>query len=508
MVANPSQVSQRALEIYSTAMMRRAKIIATLGPASSSEPMLGQLFDAGVDVVRLNLSHGSSHEHRETIGRIRNVARDKGLYVPILLDLMGPRYRLGEVPDGPRRLTGGETVTLATEATDVAIPLGDSDLLRHLRPGQRLLIDGGLVELEITDTFESRAEAVVVIGGPISTRKGINLPDTELPFEISGKDRNDIALAVEEQVDYLAASYIGQAADLDQIRQLVRQAGGDLPLMAKLERARGVANLEEIVAAADAVMVARGDLGVEVPLHRVPVLQKKIIDSCLRNGKPVIVATQMLESMMEHHRPTRAESSDVANAVLDGADGMLLSGETAVGRYPVATVETMARIICEAEAYAYQTHPGGSEAAVLTLAEKAAHAAGGAGRPFEGSGIADAIARAAVFTAANLGVRQIVAFSQSGFTARLLSRYRPRAPILAFTASHEVARRVQMLWGTRPIVVRDNVTSHEEIVELVERHLLATGMVAPGEKLIIVMGEPIQDKPLANLLRLHEVAAD
>ena len=322
-------------------MIRRAKIIATLGPASSEETALARLFDAGVDVVRLNLSHGDSQEHRQNIAKIRKVADDKGLYVPVLLDLMGPRYRLGEVPNGPRWLNKGETVTLASETSDVAIPLSDSDLLRHLRTEQRLLIDGGLVELQVTKALENRAEAVVVIGGPISTRKGINLPDTDLPFEISDKDRTDIALAVQEQADYLAASYVGQASDLTRIRDLVRDSGGDLPIMAKLERARGVANLQEIVDAADAVMVARGDLGVEVPLHRVPVLQKKIIDSCLRAGKPVIVATQMLESMMEHHRPTRAESSDVANAVLDGADGMLLSGETAVGQFPAETVETI-----------------------------------------------------------------------------------------------------------------------------------------------------------------------
>jgi pyruvate kinase len=467
-------------------MIRRAKIIATLGPVSSDEATLGRLFEAGVDVVRLNLSHGDSQEHRQNIARIRQVASDKGLFVPILLDLMGPRYRLGEIPDGPRWLNRGETVTLAPEAADVAIPLGESDLLRHLEPEQRLLIDGGLAELKITKALESHAEALVVIGGPISTRKGINLPDT----------------------DFLAASYVGQADDVKRIRALVRDSGGDLPIMAKLERARGVRNLEGIADEADAIMVARGDLGVEVALHRVPVLQKQIIDTCLRSGKPVVVATQMLESMMEHHRPTRAETSDVANAVLDGADGMLLSGETAVGQFPTETVETMARIICEAEAYSHQPQPVESEGASESLGDKAGHAAVAAvaGRPFEGSEIADAIARAAVFTAANLGVRQIVAFTRSGFTARLLSRYRPRAPILAFTPSREVARRVQILWGTRPILVSDKQRSQKEIVKLVEHHLLASDLVVPGDKLILLMRDPTGDKPGTNLLRLHEVA--
>lgn len=491
-------------------MIRRAKIIATLGPASSDEATLDRLFDAGVDVVRLNLSHGDSQEHRQSIAKIRRVATAKGLHVPILLDLMGPRYRLGEMPQGPRLLTKGETVTLAPEAAGAEIPLGDPELLRHLQPAQRLLIDGGLVELQVTTASESQAEAIVVIAGPISTRKGINLPDTDLPFEVSDKDRSDIALAVEEQADYLAASYVGQAADVTRIREVIREFGGDLPIMAKLERARGVTNLETIVDAADAVMVARGDLGVEVPLHRVPVLQKQIIDICLRAGKPVIVATQMLESMTEHHRPTRAETSDVANAVLDGADGMLLSGETAIGEFPAETVETMARIICEAESYSSQSHAAGSTVAADAMAERAAHAASlaGAGRPFEGSEIADAIARAAVFTAANLGVRQIVTFTQTGFTARLLSRYRPQAPILAFTPSQEVARRVQILWGTRPFIVHDSVKSHGEIVEMVKQRLLTSELAAPGDKLILLMRDLQGDEPGTNLLRLCEVAGD
>lgn len=491
-------------------MIRRAKIIATLGPASSDEAALDRLFDAGVDVVRLNLSHGDSQEHRQSVARIRRVATAKGLHVPILLDLMGPRYRLGEMPNGPRLLTKGETVTLAPEATSSAVPLGDPDLLQHLQPAQRLLIDGGLVELQVTTAAESHAEAIVVIAGPISTRKGINLPDTDLPFEISDKDRSDIALAVEEQADYLAASYVGQAADVTRIREVIHEFGGDLPIMAKLERARGVANLEAIVDAAEAVMVARGDLGVEVPLHRVPILQKQIIDTCLRAGKPVIVATQMLESMTEHHRPTRAETSDVANAVLDGADGMLLSGETAIGQFPSETVETMARIICEAESYSFQPHADGSDMAADAMAERAAHAASlaGAGRPFEGSEIADAIARAAVFTAANLGVRQIVTFTRSGFTARLLSRYRPQAPILAFTPSQEVARRVQILWGTRPFIVHDSAQSRGEIVEMVQQRLLASGLAAPGDKLILLMRDLQGDEPGTNLLRLCEVAGD
>ncbi|HSD79112.1 MAG TPA: pyruvate kinase, partial [Solirubrobacteraceae bacterium] len=324
-------------------MERRAKIVATLGPASAEDAVVAALLRAGADVFRLNLSHGSAADHREAIARVRRVAAGLGKHVPVLLDLMGPRFRLGTLA-APRALRRGERVTLGT-GRGADLPVDDPGFLRHLRVGERVLIADGLVELAVTAKSARRVAARVVSGGTVSTRKGINLPDSRIPFAISRKDRADIAFAVAERADYLGASYIGRARDVEALREVVRAHGDDIPIVAKLERAAAVEHIDEITAAADAVMVARGDLGVEVPLHQVPVLQKRIITAGRRLGKPVIVATQMLESMIAQPRPTRAETSDVANAVFDGADALMLSGETAAGRFPVEAVQTMDRVI-------------------------------------------------------------------------------------------------------------------------------------------------------------------
>jgi pyruvate kinase len=491
-------------------VQRRAKIIATVGPATADAEVLADLLRVGTDVVRLNVSHGSTSSHRELIHSLRQIADRQNSYLPILVDLKGPRYRLAVVPDGPRELQPGQRVSIGVDAADSDVPVDDDSLLEHLRPGERILIDNGLVELRILGPENRQVMAQVIGGGPISSRKGINLPDSDLPFEISSKDLSDMRMAVEEDVDFLAASYVGSAADLEGLRKCLRELGGDVPIVAKLERARAVENVEEIVAAADAVMVARGDLGVEVALHRVPLLQKSIIDSCRRAGKPVIVATQMLESMMEHPRPTRAESSDVANAVLDGADALLLSGETAAGRFPVRTVETMARIICEAESYA-RHRPPGADRDPLGIGRPSASAAEverperGLDQGVEAIDLADATAGAAVFTADHHRIEKIVAFSQSGFTAVLIARYRPDTPILVFTTDPRVARRVQLLWGSRPIVIDEQITHHDEVVEVVERHLLAARLAKVGDRLIVLMGDPIRERPLTNLMRLHTI---
>jgi pyruvate kinase len=289
-------------------MERRAKIIATLGPASSDEAVLSQLVLAGLDLVRLNLSHGSHDEHALRIARVRRIEAALGRHVPVIVDLMGPRYRLGLLPAGKRTLTAGETVTLGPGAPGVDLPVDDPAFLRHLKVGERLLIDSGLIELTVESAErEERIVARVVNPGVVSDRKGINLPDTDLPFTVSDKDRDDIAFAVREGADFIAASYIGEAAHVQAIRDAVRAAGGRLPVIAKLERATAMEHLEEIAVLSDGIMVARGDLGVEVPLYTVPVLQKRIIAAGRQAGKPVIVATQMLESMTEQPRPTRAE---------------------------------------------------------------------------------------------------------------------------------------------------------------------------------------------------------
>ncbi|MGE0641323.1 MAG: pyruvate kinase [Thermoanaerobaculia bacterium] len=490
-------------------MERRAKIVATLGPATANEKMLGRLLAAGADVLRFNLSHGDRASHRATLNLVRRVAREQGRQIPVLLDLMGPRYRLGVVADGPRLLRGGERVTLGASAAGVDLPVDEPEFLDHLGRGERMLIDNGLIELEIVARRGSRVSARVVHGGPVSTRKGINLPDSKLPFAVSGKDAADIAFAAEVQADYIAASYVGRARDVEAVRAAAAAHGALIPIVAKLERAAAVEHIDEIVAASDAVMVARGDLGVEVPLHQVPVLQKRIIAAGRRIGRPVIVATQMLESMMEQPRPTRAESSDVANAVFDGADALMLSGETAAGLYPVEAVKTMARIVVEAEAYklrVFQTGelprdpslPGGR---FPTAAPRVLHEADRGGEVE----IADVIAAAAVHAASKLDGSRIVAFSQGGFTAQRLARYRPVVPTFVFTTDAQVARRIQLLWGTRPIHLERDVQHRDDLIEQVENELLDRKHVRPGECMILLMGWPIRDRPLTNLLRIHRV---
>lgn len=486
--------------------------MATLGPASWEEGVLRGLIRAGVDLFRFNLSHGSQADHRTALERVRRIAVEEGCHLPVVMDLMGPRYRLGTIPEKERKLEAGQEIVLTGHPSGTDLPV-EEGILEHLEAGERVLIDSGLVELRVEANEGARVRARVINGGPVKTRKGINLPDTNLPFVISEKDRSDIAFAVQQGADYLAASYVGEAAHIQSLREVVSQvggqAGGRIPIIAKLERATALQHLDDITEAADGLMVARGDLGVEVPLHTVPVLQKRMVAAGRRAGKPVIVATQMLESMIEQPRPTRAEATDVANAVFDGADALMLSGETAAGKYPVAAVQTMAKIIEEAESYDLE-RTAEQDALVQPLGH--AHAR----RTFELDPTAhdglegeldvpDMVSAAAVYAADELKIRRIVAFSQSGFTARLVARYRPTAPIVAFTPDARIARQLQLVWGVRPLVNDTEVGTLDEVVQMVERNLREARLVAPGERILILMGHPIRDRPLTNLMRVHRI---
>jgi len=498
-------------------MRRRAKIVATLGPATADDAVLERLL-ASVDVVRLNLSHGTPDGHRKDLRRVRRIAKELGREVPVLLDLMGPRFRLATLDD-PRELKRGERIRLGDASGEVDLPVDDPEFLRHLRVGERVLVDNGLVELKVLSKRRSVVSARVVHGGVVTTRKGINLPDSTIPFSISEKDRADVALAVEEGADFLGASYVGRARDLRELREAVTEAGGAIPLIAKLERGVAVEHVREIAAEADALMVARGDLGVEVPLHQVPVLQKRIVAAGRRLGKPVIVATQMLESMMEQPRPTRAEASDVANAVFDGADALMLSGETAAGRFPVEAVRTMARIVREAEAYQQKLftngtppparelpggrHPAPAPGALDPADTRSTRAADLAGA----IEIADVVAAAGVHAASKLERSHVVAFSQGGFTAQRIARYRPAAATIVFTTDERVARRIQLFWGVDPIRLEDEIQGQKDLVKIVEHELLSRKLVRRGDCLVLLMGHPIEERPLTNLLRIHRIAS-
>jgi pyruvate kinase len=474
--------------------MRRTKILATLGPACSTEDTIYRLLTSGVDVFRLNFSHGTHEQHARIIRIVRECATSIGRYVPIVGDIQGPKLRIGDV-DGVVHLQNGQTFVIGTEPT-----LGNAQIVstpfdalpREVAIGQRILINDGLVELVVTMLDEKHVTTRVIHGGPISSKKGMNFPDSELTIPaITDKDRVDVQFAVEQQLDYIAASFIRRRSEIEGLRELIRSFGGyDVNIIAKLEKPQAIDNLEDILEVSDGVMVARGDLGVELPPEAVPVIQKHILETASRWGRFAITATQMLESMTTSSRPTRAEASDVANAIFDGSDAVMLSAETASGMYPVDAVQMMARIIITAEGAREQHAP----------AER---------KPFrkssESDEFTDALAGAANYAAEQIDAKYIVVFTQTGFAARLMSKFRPRAPIIALTPSAWVARRMNILWGVQPYVLRDTGDFHEQIVERVDDFLLQKEIVRPGDRLVMLMGSPIYQRAKTNLLRVHRV---
>jgi pyruvate kinase len=478
--------------------MRRTKILATIGPASHSEEMIHRLLTCGVDAFRLNFSHGKHEDHERVIRTIRDVAMELGRYVPIVGDIQGPKLRIGDV-DGVHHLESGQTFVISTEARlgnakEVSTPF--TPLPNEVGIGQRILINDGLVELVVTSVDETHVTTRVIHGGPISSKKGMNFPDSELTIPaITDKDRKDVKFAVEQGLDYIAASFIRRKSDILDLRELLHEAGGDdIHVIAKLEKPQAIDNLDEILEVSDGVMVARGDLGVELPPEAVPIIQKKILARASRFGRFAITATQMLESMTSNSRPTRAEASDVANAIFDGSDAVMLSAETASGRYPVEAVQMMARIVFAAEANRqHVSHEWERE-------------------PFrknsETDEFTDALAGAANYAAEQLEAKYLVVFTQTGFAARLMSKFRPDVPIIALTPSSWVARRMNLLWGVQPFVLREAGEFHEQIVDRVDEYLLAKDIVRPGDRLVILMGSPIYQRAKTNLLRVHRVRQD
>jgi pyruvate kinase len=474
--------------------LRRTKIIATLGPACNNEDTIQHLLTSGVDVFRLNFSHGTPAERTRLVEIIRHVATEHGKYVPIMGDIQGPKLRIGEV-DGVVQLQSGATFVITTKevlgnAAMVSTPF--TNLPREVQLGHRILINDGLVELVVTAVDATGVTTRVLHGGPISSRKGMNFPDTELSIPaVTEKDREDVHFAVEHQLDYIAASFIRRRSDIVELRELLQSLdGNEINVIAKLEKAQAIDALEEILEVSDGVMVARGDLGVELPPEIVPIEQKKILASASRWGKFAITATQMLESMTVSSRPTRAEASDVANAIFDGSDAVMLSAETASGKYPVDAVQMMARIIMAAEQHAGLWGRSARE-------------------PFrklsETDEFTDALAGAANYAAEQLDAKFIVVFTQTGFAARLMSKFRPKQPIIALTPSSWVARRMNILWGVQPFVLREVGEYHEQIVERVDDFLLSRDIVSPGDPLVILMGSPIYQRAKTNLLRVHRV---
>lgn len=470
---------------------RRAKIVATLGPASRDAGTLDRLIEAGMNVTRLNFSHGTQTEYRELIGRVRLAAQRASQPICILQDLQGPKIRVGDLPTGGLDLNRGEAVTLTTreESTNGAgIPVDFAELPRFVTKGGRILLDDGNLELEATSIKKDSVQATVVIGGNLKSHKGINLPGAEIDIPgLTHKDKEDLVAGLEMGVDMVAISFVRNAEDVARVRKAISENNPDrldTPIIAKLERGEALENLHEIVEAADGVMVARGDLGVELPPQSVPIAQKQIIDAANQQGKLVITATQMLDSMILNPRPTRAEASDVANAIFDGTDAVMLSGETAVGKYPVETVAMMDAIVREAESHIKQWgHWKGSGTTALR-------------------DDAISITRAARELAQDVNVAAITVFTSSGRTARLMSKAFPRVPILGLTPEPRTFNRMALYWGVYPMLVNLS-NSVDEMLTSIETTTLSLGSLKPGQQVVVISGYPIGAMRPPNLVMLY-----
>lgn len=483
--------------------MRKAKIVCTIGPASDGASVLDQLIQSGMNAARLNFSHGTHASHGQAIKVIREAADRQGVAVAIIQDLQGPRIRVGEI-DGTVELRAGQHVRLRTMSLRSGgqlgartvlpadrvqeIPVTYQALTRDIRPGAKILIDDGLVELTADRLVDGTVECTVVAGGRVTSHKGMNLPGTVVSAPtLTDKDREDVRFGVAQGVDYIALSFVRGAEDVLAAKQLIADCGGDVPVIAKIERQEAVTDLEAILGQADGVMVARGDLGVELGPEAVPVLQKRIIATANRHRRLVITATQMLESMTQHLRPTRAEASDVANAVFDGTDAVMLSAETAVGHYPVEVVRVMDRIVRAAEV---ETGPGFVRRASPDNRRLM----------FE-----EAICLSASSAAAATGAHAIVAFSERGTTARLVSKQRPAAPIIGFTPFEPIRRRMALYWGVMPHTM-PQIPATDERVSEAERRLKAEGLATTGQRIVILSGTRVGQPGGTNLMKLHEVS--
>ncbi len=468
----------------------KTKIIATIGPATHSREMLENIIQAGVDVCRLNFSHGTKEDHLTVLKHIRDINQEYGTHIAILQDLQGPKLRIGKV-DGEIDLKEGHSIsitTLESVSTVNQLYVSYSRLALDAKPGERILLNDGKVELEITQiTGQTGLEARVVAGGRLSSNKGFNLPDTCLSVpSLTEKDLMDLAFGLENDVEWIALSFVRSAEDIVDLKRLIEKAGKSARVIAKIEKPEGVKNIDEIIKVSDGIMVARGDLGVEMPMQRVPLIQKSIVEKCIHASKPVIIATQMMESMILDSVPTRAEINDVANAVLDGADAVMLSAETSVGKYPVKVVETMGKIITDVE----------EDRRVYYKGKKPSHAS-----PTFAS---DEICFTAVRISDHLKATAIVAMTHSGFTGFKVASYRPEANIYIYTSNRPLLNALSLLWGTRGFYY-DSFVSTDQTFEDVIENLKSQGLAKKGDYIIHCASMPIQKMMRTNTIKVSVV---
>jgi len=467
---------------------RRVKIVATLGPATNSREAIRSLIESGMNVARLNFSHGSHEDHLKSIESVRSCSQELDAPVAILQDLQGPKIRVGKMKDGALELKPGQVVKISTTATlgeGDTIPTDFKELPRDCRPGGRILLDDGLIELKVTSVDTENVFAEVIYGGVLKDRKGMNVPGANLSVEcLTPKDLKDLEFGLAQGVDYVALSFVRKGDDIRQLREIVNQKNPGTRICAKIEMLEALDNLEDICRLSDSVMVARGDLAVEVGPSLLPGVQKEIINLCNKLGRPVITATQMLDSMVHNPTPTRAEVTDVANAVLDGSDALMLSAETASGKYPFKCVQTMADIILEVERNGKYFYKMNMDDEFLSVAE--------------------AIGASACLCAKKLNAAVIVCLTTSGKTATLISRYRPKARIIAATHLSATLNRLEVAWGIQTISI-DPYDSGHEAIQKVEDKLLQFGLIEPGDKMIITMGVPVLEGGTTNSVRVHIV---
>ena len=467
--------------------MRRAKIVATLGPATSTKETVKELIEAGVDVTRFNLSHGDHSVHDNNYANVRAAAEELGKPVAILVDLQGPKIRLGKFADGPHELAVGDIFKITVEdipGTKEIVSTTFKGLPGDVKPGDFLLIDDGKVRVKVIEADDTVVTTEVIVGGPVSNNKGINLPGVAVSVPaLSEKDEDDLRWGLRKGADLIALSFVRDASDVQRVHEIMAEEGRFVPVIAKVEKPQAVDNLEEIIEAFDAIMVARGDLGVELPLEAVPIVQKRAVEIARRLAKPVIVATQMLESMINSPVPTRAETSDVANAVLDGADAVMLSGETSVGKYPIVTVQTMARIVESTEEH------GLERIQPLTA------------RPRTQGGI---VTMAAVEVADFVEAKFLCIFTEGGDSARRMARLRSRIPMIAFTTDEAIRRRMALTWGIRSALV-DPVDHTDRMFPQVDDYLLSNDLAKVGDKVVVISGSPPGIAGSTNDVRIHKV---
>lgn len=466
--------------------MRKVKIVCTIGPATSPIKVIDKMVRAGMNVARLNFSHGSHGQHKEAVERIRQVSRKYDAPVAILQDLKGLKIRVDALRGGSVFLKKNSTLILTPkkiQGTSEEVPVSYSHLVKDVNPGDKILLDDGLLRLKVTGREKGKLITKVIEGGILKEKKGVNLPGTRISGEVfTAKDREDLEFGIKLGIDYAAMSFVRSGQDIRQVKNWLRKRNADIPVIAKIENSQALDNIDDIINAADGLMVARGDLGVELPPEYVPMIQKDLIERCNIAMKPVITATQMLESMTEHETPTRAEAADVANAVLDGTDALMLSAETSVGRYPVEALKMMDRIIRFTE----ESKPFKNATDIVS------------------NNFAQALAESACSSAADINSRAIVAFSRSGFTALLVSKFSPSIPIICFTVNEDIRRRIGLYRGVSPYIMKFPGNTDEMISES-ERVLLKNRLIKKGDSIVIIASSPFAMGGKTNIMKLHKV---